>query len=116
MSSLGNRRFEMTASFGIGDTESTPFDVNGGTIVGIYIHGDWNDAAALRFQAKRDAEDAEWSDIIDAEGTNVELAAASGRYVAVPAGALHGLGLVRLKSTVAQDYAVDIYVTVRAFA
>lgn len=118
MSDLGAKKWEYAATVAASQSVSTPVHLNNAALVGLYVPLGWT-AADITFQVSRDGTN--WSNVRDAEGTEVSLAGFSaGDYVALPAGAFHGVEYMRLRSgtsgsPVAQSGEGTLYAVIRPF-
>lgn len=96
------------------ETQSGGAHIDGATLVGVLIPGDWT-AADLAVQVSFDGDT--WYPTRDAAGTALELTGlVAGSYVVLPAGALNGIEHVRLVSSVAQVSPAVLTIALRPFA
>lgn len=95
MSDIG-RKWEHPATILDGQSLSDAVHLNNATLVGLYVPASW-DAADITFQVSRNG--STWSNVRDAEGNEVTLTGFSaGDYIALPAGAFHGIEYLRFRS------------------
>ena len=119
MSDLGGRRFTLSAVIGSGESLSDAQHINNGALVGFFIPANWT-AADITFAVGR-TEAGAFAPMRDAEGTEVTITGFSaGDYIALPAGAFHGIEFLKIRSGAAgspvnQGAERSVVLVIRAF-
>ncbi len=114
MTETARVKWEYDAAIAASGTESTSINLNSAALVGLYIPAGW-DAADITFKMSHDG--STWYPGRDAAGTLLTLTGFSaGDYIALPAGAFHGIENIRFVSTATQTDAVVLKAVLRPFA
>lgn len=105
--------WKYASTIAAGGTTSSVVTLNDAALVGLFIPDGWT-AANLTMQVAG-VDGSSWYDVVDAEGTPLTLVAVENQYIALPAGALHGIETMRFVSSETQVSDVSLVAAIRPF-